>query len=115
RLLSDAGLIVLTAFISPLRTDRQTVRQLLQDSNFFEIYVNCPLEECIRRDPKGLYQKAQAGEIPEFTGISSPYEPPQSPELVLDTSKQSLEECVAAVIALLRTHNIISCSNDFNH
>lgn len=108
KLLHDAGLVVLTAFISPLRADRQAVRDLLGEGAFLEVYVDCPLEECMRRDPKGLYQKAQAGEIPEFTGISSPYEAPDAPELVLDTSKQSLEECVAAVIALLKTQGIIS-------
>lgn len=107
RLLSDAGLIVLTAFISPLRADRQTARMLLNEIPFLEIYVDCPLEECIRRDPKGLYAKAQAGVIGEFTGISSPYEAPRSPELVLDTSRQSLEACVAAVIGLLKDRGII--------
>jgi adenylyl-sulfate kinase len=106
-LLSDAGLIVLTAFISPLRADRQAARDLLRDKNFLEIYVNCPLEECMRRDPKGLYQKAQAGEIPEFTGITSPYEPPETPDLVLDTSQQSLEACVAAVVEMLQERGIV--------
>jgi len=106
-LLSDAGLIVLTAFISPLRADRQIARDLLADRNFLEIYVNCPLEECIRRDPKGLYQKAQAGEISEFTGISSPYEPPLASELMLDTSKQSLEECVVEVVGLLQERGVL--------
>jgi adenylyl-sulfate kinase len=110
RLLHDAGLIVLTAFISPLRADRQSVRDLLGEGDFLEIHVDCPLEECIRRDPKGLYRKAQAGEIPEFTGISSPYEPPLAPELTLDTSRQSLEECVAAVVALLGERGIVGLS-----
>jgi adenylylsulfate kinase len=112
RLLHDAGLIVLTAFISPLRADRQAVRDLLGAGNFLEIYVNCPLEECIRRDPKGLYQKAQAGEIPEFTGISSPYEAPLNAELVLDTSKQSLEECAAAVVEMLMERGVLAREND---
>ncbi len=107
RLLHDAGLIVLTAFISPLRADRQAVRDLLGEGNFLEIHVDCPLEECIRRDPKGLYRKAQAGEIPEFTGISSPYEAPLAPELTLDTSRQSLEECVAAVVEMLQERGIV--------
>jgi adenylylsulfate kinase len=111
RLLHDAGLIVLTAFISPLRADRQAVRDLLGEGNFLEIYVDCPLEECMRRDPKGLYRKAQTGEIPEFTGISSPYEAPEAPELVLDTSVQSLEECVAAVVALLEERGIVGGRN----
>jgi adenylyl-sulfate kinase len=107
RLLHDAGLIVLTAFISPLNADRQAVRDLLGAGNFLEVYVNCPLEECVRRDPKGLYRKAQAGEIPEFTGISSPYEPPLAPELVLNTSQQSLEECVAAAVEMLKERGIL--------
>ena len=112
RLLHDAGLIVLTAFISPLRADRQAVRDLPGAGNFLEVYVNCPLEECIRRDPKGLYRKAQAGEIPEFTGISSPYESPEAPELVLDTSRQLLEECAAAVVEMLKERGIVSGRND---
>ena len=112
KLLHDAGLIVLTAFISPLRADRQAVRALLGEGAFLEVYVDCPLEECMRRDPKGLYQKAQAGEIHEFTGITSPYEAPQAPELVLDTSAQSLEECVAAVVEMLQERGVVGSGND---
>jgi len=85
-LLCDTGLITLTAFVSPFRADRQTVRESLPDGDFLEVFVNASLETCESRDPKGLYKKARAGEITDFTGISSPYEPPENAELVLDAN-----------------------------
>jgi adenylylsulfate kinase len=88
RLFVDAGIIVLTAFISPYRQDRQQVRSLLSDGQFLEIHVDCPPEVCATRDQKGIYQKAQAGIIKEFTGISAPYEPPENPELVIQSHEE---------------------------
>ncbi len=108
KLFIEAGVIALTAFISPLRQDRSRVRQLVADDDFLEIYCKCSLEICESRDVKGLYKRARAGEIPEFTGISSPYEAPANPELVLDTGSWSLEECVDAVVELLKAKNIIT-------
>lgn len=107
KLFCDAGLIVLTAFISPFRADRRRVRELAGPGDFIEIYCGCSLEVCESRDVKGLYKKARAGEIPDFTGISSPYEPPENPELSFDTGRQSLDECVAQVLEYLETHGYI--------
>jgi adenylyl-sulfate kinase len=98
RLFYDSGLIVITAFISPFRKDRQFARQLIPESHFFEIYVRCPIEICEQRDPKGFYARARQGEIPEFTGIDSTYEPPIDPELVLDSQNQTIEQCVDLVV-----------------
>jgi adenylyl-sulfate kinase len=108
RLFVDAGLIVLTAFISPLRDDRQRARQILPPGTFIEIYVDCPLEVCERRDPKGLYQRVRRGEIAEFTGISSPYEPPATPELILHSGDDSVEACADQVIAHLQAHGFLT-------
>lgn len=102
KLMVDAGIIVLTAFISPFRVDRERVRGLMAHGDFLEVYCQCPLEVCETRDVKGLYKKARAGEVKEFTGISSPYEEPQSPELRVDTANLTLEQSVAAVLELLR-------------
>lgn len=110
KLFVEAGIVVLTAFISPFRDDRARVRALVAPGDFLEVYCQCPVEVCETRDVKGLYQKARAGQIKEFTGISSPYEAPQAPELVLDTSRQSIEESVEQVIALLRRHDIIAAA-----
>lgn len=107
RLFVDAGLIVLTAFISPLRADREGARQILQPGSFIEIYVECPLECCEQRDPKGLYHKARQGLIPEFTGISSPYEPPSAPELTLHSALSSVEDCAQQGIDYLLARKII--------
>ncbi len=107
RLFVDAGLIVLTAFISPYRIDRERVRALLPEGEFIEIYVRCPLEVCEQRDPKGLYRKARAGQIPEFTGISSPYEEPFQPELTLDSGATPVDECSAQVIAYLQRCGVL--------
>lgn len=108
KLFLEAGIIVLTAFISPFRSDRRLVRNMVHPGEFLEIFCNAPIEICEQRDVKGLYKKARKGEIKEFTGISSPYEPPSNPELTLDTDKLSLEECALQVIELLKTRAIIS-------
>lgn len=97
RLFQDAGLVVLTAFISPYQADREQVRSLHPDESFVEVFVDTPLELCESRDVKGLYAKARAGEIPEFSGISAPYEKPTAPELIVDTT-QSLEQCVEQIV-----------------
>ncbi len=91
KLFTDAGMVVLTAFISPYRSDRDRVRALLDKDEFIEVFVDCPLEVCEARDVKGLYKKARAGEIADFTGISSPFESPLSPELILNTNQESIE------------------------
>ena len=99
KLFADAGALALTAFISPYRDDRDRIRETVaRPDDFVEIFVYCPLDVCEERDPKGLYKKARAGEIPEFTGISAPYEEPVAAELVVDTSLNSLEECVELVL-----------------
>ncbi|MBN6187882.1 adenylyl-sulfate kinase [Aneurinibacillus sp. BA2021] len=108
KLFVDAGTIVLTAFISPYRADRALARSLVEDGEFIEIYVQCALDECEKRDPKGLYQKAKAGEIPEFTGISAPYEEPEQPELVIATDARSLDDCVEQVIAYVEQRVTLS-------
>lgn len=105
KLFVEAGVIVLTAFISPFRADRAKARQLLQQ-DFVEIYCNCPLEVCEERDVKGLYRKARAGEIKHFTGISSPYEEPENPELSIDTGGKTVEACAEEVLAYLVKHGI---------
>ena len=104
KLFLDAGVISLTAFISPFRRDRPRVRDLVPDGDFIEIYCRAPLEVCERRDVKGLYKRARAGEIPNFTGISSPYEEPENAELVVDTGSLPLEQCVDQVIDYLQSH-----------
>jgi adenylylsulfate kinase len=97
-LLCDAGLITLTAFVSPFRADRDLVRASLPTGDFIEVFVDASLETCESRDPKGLYKKARAGEISNFTGISSPYEPPTQPELVLDSNRLDAEELAKQVV-----------------
>ena len=99
KLMADAGLVVLTAFISPFRVERQMARDLLEDGEFIEIFDDTPLTLAEERDPKGLYKKARRGEIPNFTGIGSPYEAPTSPELTLDTANHSVEELVDQIMA----------------
>lgn len=108
KLFVDAGVIALTAFISPFRADRQRVREIVGESDFLEIYCRCSLEECERRDVKGLYAKARAGVIREFTGVSSPYEEPLAPDLVIDTERQSLEEAVERVCGFLAERGLIA-------
>ncbi|HZG59460.1 MAG TPA: adenylyl-sulfate kinase [Anoxybacillus sp.] len=107
KLFVDSGQFVLTAFISPFTQDRQLVRQLVENDEFIEIYVKCPLDECEKRDPKGLYKKARNGEIHDFTGIDSPYEEPVAPELTIETHLYSVEECVNQVIAYLHSRHFI--------
>lgn len=98
RLMTDAGLVVITAFISPYRAEREMVRNLLPEGDFVEVYVSTSLEECERRDVKGLYKKARNGSIPNFTGISAPYEEPKAPDVVIDTSQVSVDRAVAMIL-----------------
>ncbi|SOC02037.1 adenylylsulfate kinase [Alloalcanivorax xenomutans] len=98
KLMVDAGLVVVTAFISPFRADRDAARELFEDGEFVEVFVDAPLEECEKRDPKGLYQKARQGIIKEFTGIDSPYEAPEKPEVVINTAENDIETCVKQLI-----------------
>ena len=109
KLFVDTGVLALTSFISPYRSDRDAARALHAASGmeFIEVYVDCPLAEAEKRDPKGLYKKARAGQIKNFTGIDDPYEAPETPELVLKTAEMSLDEEVAAVIALLERRGIL--------
>lgn len=107
KLLLEAGVITLTAFISPFKAERAIARSLMPHGDFIEIHCFCPLTVCEQRDVKGLYKKARLGEIKDFTGISSPYEEPKNPELRLDTSQLSLEQSVQQVIALLQSRNIL--------
>ncbi len=102
KLFTDAGVIVLTSFISPYRADRDAVREKMEKGDFVEAWVNASVETCEGRDVKGLYAKARAGEIPEFTGISAPYEEPEKAELVLDTNAQSVEESVRQLVSYLK-------------
>ena len=94
RLMNEAGVVAITAFISPYRADRAMAREIVGAERFIEVHVAAPLEVCERRDPKGLYAKARRGEIPDFTGVSAPYETPESPEMVLETAQASVEQCV---------------------
>jgi adenylylsulfate kinase len=98
KLFVDAGIIVITAFISPFRSDRDMVRNIVENDEFIEVYINCPVEICESRDVKGLYARARRGEIPHFTGISSPFEPPLHPELIIDTDKNEIEKCVNQIL-----------------
>lgn len=106
----QAGVISLTAFISPLQQDREKVRTIIGADNFLEIYCACPLEICEQRDIKGLYKKARSGLIKNYTGISSPYETPENPDIVIDSGLAPLEECVKKVICLLQDKKIIGKS-----
>lgn len=110
QLFAEANVIVLTAFISPYREDRDLARDLAPENRFFEILCDAPLEICEERDPKGLYKKARAGEIPEFTGISAPYEAPENAEMILYTGKENLEESTRRVLNLLAENGIITWS-----
>jgi adenylyl-sulfate kinase len=97
KLFAEAGFVCITAFISPYRSDRDLARSIAPAGKFIEVYLNVPLEVCAQRDPKGLYAKARAGQIQNFTGISAPYEPPLQAELELRTEQMNLVECVAAI------------------
>ena len=107
KLFADSGLIVLSAFISPFVSDRRMVRKLFPAGEFIEVFMDTPLDTCEDRDPKGLYKKARAGEIKRFTGIDSPYEAPPHPEVRLDTSTMSVDQCVEALIQHLSNNNLI--------
>ena len=107
KLFVDAGTIVMTAFISPYRADRDQARELLSENRFVEVYVDCPLDVCEERDPKGLYKKARSGEIKEFTGISAPYEAPEHPEVVIDTSQLDILESAQEVISYLEKSSLV--------
>ena len=104
RVLTDAGVVVLVALISPFREDRAIVRQLFRPGDFVELFVDCPIDVCEERDPKGLYKKALAGLIPEFTGISSPYEAPERPEIHLRTDREELQDSIGKITGYLRQH-----------
>ncbi|HMV22216.1 MAG: adenylyl-sulfate kinase [Betaproteobacteria bacterium] len=101
KLFADAGVVGLAAFISPLREDRELVRRIVGSDNFVEVFVSCPLDVCETRDVKGMYRRARAGEIAEFTGISAPYEAPESPDLVLETGRESIGDSVERMLSLI--------------
>jgi adenylylsulfate kinase len=107
KLFVEAGILTLTAFISPFRADREQVRAMVEEGEFIEVYVKCDLQTCEQRDPKGLYRKARAGQIPEFTGISSPYEEPLQPEITVDTSVLSVQEAVDLLLVELLKRSVI--------
>ena len=108
KLFTDAGVIVLTAFISPYREDRDQVREIMADGDFVEAHVSADVETCEKRDVKGLYAKARSGEIPNFTGISAPYEAPEKAEIVLDSGALSVEESVAQLLGFLKDRGYLS-------
>ncbi|MGM0767975.1 MAG: adenylyl-sulfate kinase [Pseudomonadota bacterium] len=108
KLFADAGLIVLSAFISPFTSDRRLVRNLFPAGEFIEVFMDTPLDTCEERDPKGLYEKARAGKIKHFTGIDSPYDAPEHPEVRLDTSVMSVDQCVDTLIDYLLERNLIT-------
>ncbi|AYX88755.1 MULTISPECIES: adenylyl-sulfate kinase [Staphylococcus] len=107
KLMVDAGLITVTAFISPYKSDREAVRHLLETDDFIEVYTQCSLSECENRDPKGLYKKVRSGEIAEFTGVNAPYEAPTQPEITLDTETLSVEASVSKIMDYLQKHQYI--------
>lgn len=108
KLFADAGVVVMTAFISPYRKDRDDVRGLMNPGDFLEVFVDCPVEVCEKRDPKGLYKKARAGQIPEFTGISAPYEAPEEPEIHLDAGERTADDLADEVVRYLEANEMIS-------
>jgi len=112
KLFSDAGVIAMTAFISPYARDRESARKLLAPGKFIEIYCKCSVEECEKRDPKGLYKKARAGQVKEFTGIDAPYEAPANPELVVDTVADTVEKAAQKVVAFLEKSGLIGRSSE---
>lgn len=111
KLFADAGTIVMTAFISPYCADRDQARALIAEDRFVEVFVDCPIDVCEERDTKGLYKKARAGEIKEFTGISAPYEPPLNPEVTVNTAALSIEECAQAVVEALVKAGLVPARN----
>ena len=113
KLMLESGLIVMTAFISPINKDRGEARQLISNEDFIEIYCKASIETCETRDVKGLYKRARAGEITNYTGIDSPYEVPENPELTIDTDNQSLEGSVSTILSFLKSNGIINYLNYF--
>jgi adenylylsulfate kinase len=109
-LFTEAGVIVLTAFISPYQEDRDQARALNDPGRFFEVFCKCSLNECERRDPKGLYKRARKGEITHFTGVDAPYEEPGSPELAVETDEHNLEQCAQQVMRYLEDRGIVACT-----
>lgn len=107
KLFVDSGAVVVTAFISPFKHDREQVRELLDEKEFIEVFVKCPLKECENRDPKGLYKKARSGEIRNFTGLDSPYEEPVNPEFTIETNEKSVSDCVNELLDYLEKNHYI--------
>jgi bifunctional enzyme CysN/CysC len=107
KLMVDAGLITLVSFISPFKAERRLARDLLQEGEFLEVFVDTPISEAEKRDPKGLYKKARAGEIKNFTGISSPYERPENPEVVIDTTKMTAEDAASYILKQLEERGML--------
>ena len=107
KLFVDAGLIVFTAFISPFKADRAQAREIMAEGEFIEVFIDTPIEVCESRDPKGLYKKARAGEIPNFTGISSAFDEPESPELHIKTAENSIEQCAEQIVQYLTSKKVI--------
>lgn len=107
KLFADAGVVTTASFVSPYRKDRNAVRELVEEGQFIEVFVECSVEECEKRDPKGLYKKARAGEIKGFTGIDAPYEAPEKPEITVNTAEMSIEESVEYLIEQLTNAGII--------
>ena len=108
KLFMDAGIVVLSAFVSPYRADRDAIRELVEEGEFVEVFVSCSVEQCEQRDVKGLYKKARAGVIKGFTGIDDPYEEPSSPEIVVDTEKFSIEQCKQQILDYLIGRDIVT-------
>lgn len=114
KLMTEAGLITLAAFIAPFAQDRKRIRALFPAGTFIEIYCACPLQVCEQRDLKGLYKRARLGEIADFTGISSPYEPPTQAEIVLDTNVLTIEQCIHTIMEYLRTHQYLESTPPYD-
>ncbi len=111
KLFRAAGMICINAFISPFQKDRDVARDLIDKVHFFEVYINASIEECIKRDPKGIYKRALSGEIKNFTGISSPYEAPENPELVINTENSSIEESANQLVQFLKDKGVVRNGN----
>lgn len=112
KLFTDYGAIVITAFISPYKVDRRLARGIMKDGDFIEVLVDCALEICEQRDPKGLYKKARRGEVKDFTGISAPYETPESPEIVVHTDRTTPDECIQQLLDYLEEHGYLGIPAD---
>lgn len=108
KLFVDSGTVVLTPLISPYAEDRNAVRQMVKQDEFIEIYVKCSIEDCEKRDPKGLYKRARKGEITNMTGISAPYEEPEKPDIIIETNRYSIEECTDLIIGFLQANNYLA-------